>query len=89
MYRLGLEAILGLRREGQALALDPCIPSGWPGFEITVRADQAVYHIQVENPDRVCRGVAEISLDGMILSDGKIPLLKDQAAHQVRVRLGA
>jgi cyclic beta-1,2-glucan synthetase len=89
MYRLGLEAILGLRREGQALALDPCIPSSWPGFEITVRAERAVYQFQVENPDRVCRGVAEISLDGKLLPDGKIPLLKDQAAHQVRVRLGS
>ena len=35
MHRAGLESILGLRFEGSFLHLDPCIPNGWPGFEVT------------------------------------------------------
>jgi len=37
MYRLGLEAILGLRRVGEALHIDPCIPRDWSGYELTYR----------------------------------------------------
>ncbi|MCK5411610.1 MAG: hypothetical protein KAJ67_05915, partial [Gemmatimonadetes bacterium] len=29
LYRLGVEAILGLRREGEALCIQPCIPASW------------------------------------------------------------
>lgn len=36
MYRAGIEGILGLRREGTALRVRPCIPPDWPGFEATV-----------------------------------------------------
>jgi hypothetical protein len=35
MYRAGIEAILGLRRKGQFLVFDPCIPRLWPGFKLT------------------------------------------------------
>ena len=32
MYRAGVEGILGIRREGDFLVIDPCIPDAWPGF---------------------------------------------------------
>ncbi len=35
MYRVALEWLLGFRLQGNNLVLDPCIPRGWPGFEIT------------------------------------------------------
>ena len=37
MYRLGIEAILGLQRTGQELRLDPCIPKQWTGYTMTYR----------------------------------------------------
>ena len=37
MYRVGLEAILGFRLEGDELVIDPCIPPSWPGFGIEYR----------------------------------------------------
>ncbi len=33
MYRAGVEGILGIRREGASILVDPCIPAAWPGFE--------------------------------------------------------
>ncbi len=88
MYRLGVEAILGLRRRGNTLIVDPCIPRRWPGYELSYRSGQAVYHIRVENPQRVCRGVRQVILDGTILPDGRIPLAADGQEHQVRVIMG-
>ncbi len=96
MYRLGLEAILGLRRTGRTLRIDPCIPAGWPGFEVTYRAAdarrpsgaRATYRIRVDNPQGTCRGVAQVVLDGKRLSGKGIPLRDDGAEHQVRVLMG-
>ena len=49
LYRVGLEAILGFRLRGTRLEIDPCIPPGWPGYEITYRHGSATYHVVVEN----------------------------------------
>ncbi|MDX1663143.1 MAG: glucoamylase family protein [Candidatus Promineifilaceae bacterium] len=88
MYRLGLEAILGLRREGDALRLDPHVDPGWPGYTIRYRHGQTLYRIRVENPDGVSEGVVEVLLDGNSLADGRIPLIDDGERHDVRVVLG-
>ncbi|MBE7556011.1 MAG: cellobiose phosphorylase [Anaerolineales bacterium] len=87
MYRLGLEAMLGLRREGAALRLDPCIPKSWPGFTVTYRYGQTVYEIRVENVDGVNRGVKQILLDGQPQSNGTLPLQDDGRHHRVEVKL--
>jgi len=91
LYRLGLEAILGLRRVGtdgehrEALRVDPCIPERWPGYELTYRYGETVYRISVENPDGVNQGVKLVTLDGEILSGVEIPLVDDGQEHVVRV----
>lgn len=88
MYRLGLEAILGLHKIGNTLKIDPVIPPAWDGFEIHYRCGQAVYHIQVKNPQHVDRHVAQLVLDGQPLMDGSIPLVDDQREHAVVVTMG-
>lgn len=88
LYRLGLEAILGLRREGEILRIKPCIPREWTGYTITHRYGDAIYHIRVENPDRVNRGVREVILDGESLAAGAISLKDDGARHNITVRMG-
>jgi cyclic beta-1,2-glucan synthetase len=86
MYRLGLEAILGLRRVGAGgFRVDPCIPQGWPGYELSYRFGRTSYKISVENPDGVNRGVKQVELDGEILPGDEIPLVDDGQQHAVRV----
>ena len=90
MYRAGIEWILGVRLRGTRLYLDPCIPSAWPGFEITLRYHSARYEIVVENPQGVARGVSSIELDGAPFAGGTpIPLADDGVTHHVRVVLGS
>ena len=64
LYRVALEAILGFRRAGDRLTLDPCIPGDWPGFEMTYRHRTATYRIVVDNPHGVERGIRAVTLDG-------------------------
>jgi cyclic beta-1,2-glucan synthetase len=93
LYRAGLEALLGFRKQGGRLRIDPCVPRHWPGFELDYRhrgARQLTrYAIRVENPHGVCRGVRVLELDGRPLPVGEpIALADDGGSHLVRVELG-
>ena len=85
MYRLGVEAILGLGRHGKILRIDPCIPRDWSSYTLTYRHGETRYRIRVENPDRVNQGVKRVMLDGEELVDGEIPLVDDGQQHEVQV----
>jgi len=89
LHRAGLEWILGFRKRGPTLRIDPCIPPLWKGFEITYRHGRTLYRISVENPEGVCRGVSRVSLDGAALpGEALVPLSDDGREHRVQVLLG-
>jgi cyclic beta-1,2-glucan synthetase len=88
MYRVGLEELLGLRRRGAHVSIDPCIPSSWPGFSLRFRFGDAIYECVVENPERSCRGVGFAEMDGERVDPARIPLSADGRTHRVRLVLG-
>ena len=88
MYRLGIEAILGFKKIGKTLHIAPVIPPAWDGFSIRYRYGEAVYNIQVNNPNHVASHVLSIQLDGQVLDDLVIPLVDEHLAHQVVVTMG-
>ena len=74
MYRLAVESLLGLRREGDKLRIVPCLPASWPGFKLSYRYGETLYRIEVV---RDKNGGAE----------HVIPLLDDGREHRVDVRI--
>jgi cyclic beta-1,2-glucan synthetase len=88
-YRLGLEGILGVLRQGTNLRFDPRIPPSWPDYQIHYRWGQSLYHIHVENPEGIAQGVRELTLDGKEISNGVMPLVDDGEEHKVSVKLGS
>jgi cellobiose phosphorylase len=88
MYRLGLEAILGIRRLGKTLRIDPCIPRGWSNYRVTYKVGRTTFQIRVDNPSGVDRGVKQVTLDGRVLPGSEVPLLDDGGEHHVNVLLG-
>jgi cyclic beta-1,2-glucan synthetase len=88
MYRAAVEHILGFKLEGNRLRVDPCIPRGWREFGINYRRGNTTYRIKVENPNSLCRGVAEIKLDGVAQSDLEVGLVDDGLPHEVHVLMG-
>ncbi|HWD29387.1 MAG TPA: glucoamylase family protein [Rhizomicrobium sp.] len=88
LYRAAVERLLGFRRDGDGLILDPCIPRGWHGFEIAYRFGKTRYEIAFENPLGVNRGVLALKLDGKSVAGNRIPLTDDGAGHKVQVVLG-
>jgi cellobiose phosphorylase len=89
MYRLGLEAILGVRRSGDALRIEPCLPPGWRGCEVSYRFGAALYRIEMSIAGAGGgRRVRRITLDGRPLRRRQIPLYDDGEEHRVQVLLG-
>ena len=88
LYRVAIETILGVHLRGETLRVEPCIPSSWPGFELSYRHRSATYRIRVDNAAGTGRGVRSVELDGQRLPTDTVPLSDDGQAHNVRVQLG-
>lgn len=90
MYRTAVEYLLGIRRRGPRLAIEPCIPRAWPGFEITYKHGSSRYHVVVDNPKGVCRGIVRAALDGADIAPSpcEITLTDDGSYHYARITLG-
>jgi cyclic beta-1,2-glucan synthetase len=87
MYRAGIEGILGLRREGPALVIAPCIPSGWSGFSASVKQSDGSLSIQVERA--LPGGKMQAFLDGVAIEcvNGQVRAAWDGAAHELKIVL--
>ena len=89
MYRAGIEGILGIRREGGVLVVDPCVPVEWPGFDATVKFSSTRYEIRVETPSLRSRGISHAILDGSHIDalDGCVRLPLDGRSHSLQISL--
>ncbi|HWR65773.1 MAG TPA: glycosyl transferase family 36 [Bellilinea sp.] len=85
LHRMATHWILGIRPQEDGLLVDPSIPAGWPGYKVTRRFRNAVYEIQVSNPDRVSTGVKSISMDGSMIDGQVLPVYNDGKTHSVKV----
>ncbi len=87
-YRVGLEGVLGFKKRGCHLRIDPCIPSAWPSFTLDYGYG-TVHAVEVRNPEHVSHGVATVTVDGVEVPDGEIALRDDGQRHAVVVNLTA
>ena len=88
LYQAGIESILGLRVRAGQLSINPCIPSAWRSYEMTLRYKTSIYEITVENPHAVSCVVASVELNGVRQADPSIQLRDDGQTHLVRVLMG-
>jgi cyclic beta-1,2-glucan synthetase len=88
MYRAWVEEVLGLRVHGDHMQVQPVIPGWWEGFHLRYRHGEAIYEIQVENPEGCDRGVLWVEMDGQRMPEALIPLDRSLVKHRVLVRMG-
>jgi cellobiose phosphorylase len=82
MYRVGIEALLGLKLQGgKGFSIEPCIPEEWQGFEMQYRKNNCSYNIKVRRGEK-----KEVYLDGKAVENGVVPNLED-GEHEVEVVL--
>ncbi|WP_461595290.1 GH36-type glycosyl hydrolase domain-containing protein [Thiomonas sp.] len=90
MYRLIVESLLGLRREGERLRIAPVMPAGWRSFELDYRHGSALYRIRATQAEATMgtpEVAARIVLDGEVQAESGIALLEDGREHRVEIRL--
>ena len=89
MYRLVIESLLGLHRDGLRLRITPLMPSAWSSFDMHYRYHETKYHIRVRKRDAT--GAApqppRVVCDGIEQPDGAITLSDDRGEHQVEVEV--
>ena len=80
--------ILGLYPTHKGLSIDPCIPKGFGGFELTRQFREGHYTIEVQNPDDVEKGVKHIYVDGQQIDGCVIPYIKGKTSYDIVVIMG-
>lgn len=85
-YYAATQYLLGVRPDFDELVVDPCVPADWREFRVTRQWRGAVYHICVQNPGGVEKGVASIELDGKTV--GRLPALPAGSECNVMVYMG-
>ena len=89
LYRLIVESLLGLNREGDRLHITPCMPKEWKTFSLSYRYAETDYRIAVVRISVPGTAEIETMLDGAKLSEPGIPLVDDQREHVVEVRINS
>jgi len=82
-YRLWIEEVIGLRVEGDHFRVEPKAPPDWKTYSFTYRPAGATYRITVIYGE----GLAQVTLDGTLLPDGRVPLLAGDGLREVKVQL--
>ncbi|MEZ4273284.1 MAG: hypothetical protein R3C68_18150 [Myxococcota bacterium] len=86
-WRVGVEALLGIRIDWPYLTIDPKIPRTWPRFRVSLRLPSGLYEISVSNPGGSYDIVTSTKLDGNELSEPRIDL-EEFAGGKIEVVLG-
>ena len=86
MYRVGLEGILGFKKLGDTLFLEPRAPAAWREYTIEYRHGRSLYVIVVHN-EGIEGDALEVTIDGRASPGGGIPLVDDGERHAVAVRV--
>jgi cellobiose phosphorylase len=80
--------ILGIRPDYEGFRIDPCIPSVWETFTVRRVFRGSTYIITVNNPNRMCKGVVGMTIDGKPVEGNLAPVFCDGKEHIVEVTLG-
>lgn len=87
-YQAGTQYILGIRPTYNGLQIDPCIPADWEGYTAVREYRGVRYHITVQNPHHVCRGVTAVQLNGQQIEGTVLPLPDNTDSITVVVTMG-
>ena len=80
--------ILGIRPQYEGMMIDPCIPHEWDGYKIQRVFRGKTLSIEVKNPEHVCCGVAEVTLNGKKIDGITVPASELGEKNEIVVVLG-
>lgn len=87
IYKSGLESILGFKKKGDTLIIDPCIPNNWKEYSITYKYYETIYNIRFENIEDINIDNISINVDKKSIKGNVIKLNNDKLSHDVDVKI--
>ena len=81
MYRFGICYLLGLKKRGNSMILDPVVPEKLGDFEVEYKFNKTVYKINVLN--KIKSGVNKLTVDGVLKEGNMFDLQDDGGIHFV------
>jgi len=88
LHRVATHWILGIRPQQDGLLVDPSIPPNWSGYQVTRKFRNAIYHIDVQNPEKISKGVKSMTVDGEPHPGNLIPIHNDTKHHIIKIVMG-
>ena len=79
-YKVGIQEILGIKKNGNTLKIDPRIPISWEGFRAVYRYLDTNYNIEVKKGTKY-----KVEFDGKNIISSKIELKNDKREHTIIV----
>ncbi len=80
--------ILGIRPSFDGLEIDPCICSKMDGFTATRKYRGATYHITVNNPNHVEKGIQKMTVNGKENHGSCVKTVEGVTEYHVKVIMG-
>ena len=80
--------ILGIQPTLKGLKIDPCIPDTVSGYTVHRTFRNVRYHIRIENPSHVQKGVVSVTVNGKLLEGNIIPPVTGKSEAYVVVQMG-
>ena len=87
LYRCLVEELFGLRGDGDALRIEPHLPSHWPSARASRRFRGAMFEVAIERMPGLAQ--ARVALDGVWQDDTAIRGFEAGRTYQVRVEVPA
>ena len=77
LYIAGLQYILGLKRKGNTLVIEPCFSKEWESVFVEYKYCDAIYEINIYNPDKKEKGFQKMYLDNELKEKNQVELKKE------------
>lgn len=84
LFIAGFEYVLGIKKEGEYLKINPCITKDWESYTVYYKHKNAEYTINVYNPEHKNTGIKTIYLDNNVVKTNEIRL-ECEETHTVDV----
>ncbi len=85
MYQLLIESFFGLKRLGNKLSFEPCLPEEWSAFSITYQYGESVYQLNFEQ--QASWKETTVLVDETLQEGNAVFLVNDRETHQVSIRM--
>ncbi len=79
--------ILGIQPDYKGLKIDPCVPAQFGDYTIVRKFRGATYHVTIQNPVKVQKGIRELTVNGRRIEGNIVPFEEGMKEYNVVAKM--